>query len=87
MDSYLKADSPLPPDNRGARAFIDRRRELHAEAVQAAPDSHLELVIGGLTRVIFVIVGTVLGMVSSHFLEANSWNCGSLCHGYGLVTM
>ena len=27
------------------------------------------------------------GSVCSHFLETSSQNCGSLCHGYSLVTM
>ena len=37
------AQRPTSPLTNRARAFIDGRRELHAEAVQAAPDSHLEI--------------------------------------------
>ena len=71
---------------------IYRQREgLHAETAQSVLVVTLQLVIGGLTRVILVVSGTVNLLIQacflSHFLEANSWNCGSLCHGNSLVIM
>ena len=51
---------PTPPtDNQGARAFIDRRRGLHAETAQAALTVILKLVIGGLTSILLIVLGTV----------------------------
>ena len=47
------------PDNQGARAFIDRRRGLHAETIQSALTVILKLVIGGLTSLILLVLGTV----------------------------
>ena len=42
----------------GARAFIDRRG-LHAETAQPALTVIFKLVMGGLTRVILVVLGAV----------------------------
>ena len=65
--------------------FIDRRRGLHAETVQSALTVIFKLVMGGLTRVILVVLGAVnlqfRGSVCFHFFEANCWNCGSLSYG------
>ena len=52
----------LPPstlDSQWARVFIDRRRELHAERMQAALIAILKLLIGNLTSIIFIALGTV----------------------------
>ena len=48
-----------PANNQGARAYIDRGRGLHAETAQSAPTVILKLVIGGLTSVILIVLGTV----------------------------
>ena len=52
-----KADPPQP--NRWASAFIDGGRGLCAETAQAAPTGILKLVIGDLTSVILIVLGTV----------------------------
>ena len=70
----------------GARAFIDRRRGLLAETAEPALTVIFRLGIGGLISAIMVVLGTVPGPVCSHFFEASSWNCGSLCHGHHIVT-
>ena len=52
--------APLPPlAISGARAFIDRRKGLHGEIAQSALTVIFRLVIGGLTRVILIVLGTV----------------------------
>ena len=81
-----KADSP-PMDNQWVRAFIDRGRGSHAETVQSALTIILKLAIGGLISVILIVLGTVNLQFQFHFFEANSQNCGSLCHGYSLIIM
>ena len=55
--SCPKADSH--PDNQGARAFIDRGRGLQAETIRSALTVILKLVIGGLTSIISIVLGTV----------------------------
>ena len=57
-DACPKADSPLPRKS-GASALIDGGRGLRAEPAQAAPTGILNLVIGGLTSVILMVLGTV----------------------------
>ena len=42
-----------------ARAFINRRRELHAEIAQLSVTVILKLAIHGLTSIILVVLGTV----------------------------
>ena len=59
-----------PPDSQGARAFIGWGRGLHAESVWSALMVILKSVIGVLTSIIPIVLGTVIS--SSHFLEANS---------------
>ena len=81
--------TPLPLDKQGVRPFIDRVRQgrLHAETAQSALTA-FKLVISGLTSVILIVLGTVVsvpGSICSHFFEAGSRNCGSLCPGYSLV--
>ena len=53
---------PRPPatsrNNQGARAFIDGGRGLHAETAQSALTVILKLIIGGLTSVILIVLGT-----------------------------
>ena len=55
----VQRPTPPSPDNQGARAFIDRGRELHAETIQSALTVILKLVIGGLTSVISIVSGIV----------------------------
>ena len=51
---------PLPKlDCLGARAFIDRERGVQAETAPSALIVILILVIGGLTRVILIVLETV----------------------------
>ena len=54
---------------------------------QSALTVILNSVIGDLTSIILIkySYSSVPGWVYSHFLEASSWNCGSLCHNYNLV--
>ena len=57
---YLKANChSLQPQQSGDRAFVDRGRALHAETAQLALTVIFGLVIGGLTSVILVVLGTV----------------------------
>ena len=69
-EGWTSVQRPTPPtttthtrththSNRGARAFIDRRRGLHAETAQSALTVIFRLVIGGLTSVILIVLGTV----------------------------
>ena len=58
MDLCPKADSP-PQAPHGARAFIVRRRGLHAETAQSALTVIFKLVTGGLTNVILVVLGII----------------------------
>ena len=55
----VQRPTPPSPDNQGARAFIDRGRGLHVETIQSALTGVLKLVISGLTRVIWIVLGTV----------------------------
>ena len=68
----------------GGKSFY-RRRGLHAETAQSGLTVILKLVISGLICVILIVLSTlkssVPGSVCSHFLEANSQNCDTLCHG------
>ena len=57
MDICPKADSHHPLATSGAR---DRRKGLQVEAAQSAVTVIFKLIIGGLTRVIFVVLGTVI---------------------------
>ena len=85
----------LPPTtgNQSGRRFYRQRLgsgELHAETAQSALTFISKLVIGGLTSVILVVLSTVnlqFRSICSHCFEVISPNCGSLCHGYGLVIM
>ena len=58
------------------RAFIDRRRELHAETAQTALTVICRSVTGGLTSVVWLFKysqSSVPGSVCSHFPEATSY--------------
>ena len=86
---------PHPPtpatDNQWARAFIDRGRGLRAETEQSARIVILKLVVRWsdlhCLDCFKYSSSPVPGSVCSHFLEASSWNSGSLSHGYSLVIM
>ena len=85
------------PDKQGVRAFIDRIRVGRGSGVGAVTcrnstvisNSHLQLVIRGLTSSILVALGMVnlqfWGCTCSHFFAVNSPNCGSSNPGYSLV--
>ena len=66
-----KANSPfpLPPNKQWTRAFIDRRRGLHAETAQSALTVILKLVIGGLSSVILIVLGTVSVQFQGQFVS------------------
>ena len=59
MDAGNQGELCPPPDNQGARALIDRGRGLCAETAQSAQTVILKLVLGGLTSVILIVLGTV----------------------------
>ena len=93
-----KADSP-PLDKQGVRAFIDRVRvgwgKFHVERAVIS-NSHLQLVISGLTSIILVALGTVnlqlqdalvpmslrsiLGIVAAQVLSTVWSSCSKLLH-------
>jgi len=51
---------PTPPTgNQWGKSWLDRRRELHAETAQSAGTVIFKLVIGGLTSVTSIVLGTV----------------------------
>ena len=56
---HLSKGQLLTLTTSGARAFIDRRRGLHAEAPQSAVTAIFRLITGGLTSVILIVLGTV----------------------------
>ena len=57
--AYVKANPHPYLDDLGARGFIDRERELHAETAQSALTVILKLVIDGLISVFLIIITTV----------------------------
>ena len=75
--SVQRPTPPHPPphthSNRGARAFIDRRRGLHAETAQSALTVIFRLVIGGLTSVILIVLGTVNLQFQGPFVPISLW--------------
>ena len=83
------------PDNQEGIAFIGWEGDATCRTAQSALTVILKLVIGGLTSVVpassWLFQGYSLSSASEsvcfHFLEANSWNYGILCHGYSLVIM
>ena len=60
-----------PPDNQGARAFIDRGRGLPAETAQSALTGILKLVMGGLTSIILIVLGTISLQFQSQFVSTS----------------
>ena len=88
----VQRPTPSPPnDNQGARAFIDRGRGATCRNSTGSSDSHLEIGHWWSDQrpldCFNYNYSLIPGSVCSHFLEANSWNCGSFCHGYSLVIM
>ena len=85
----------LPHDKQRVRAFIDRvaraGRGVTCRNSTVISNSHLQLVIRGLTSSILVALGMVnlqfWGCTCSHFFAVNSLNCGSSNPGYSLVIM
>ena len=57
---HLSKGQLIPLATSGARAFIGRRRGLHAETAQATLTVIFKLIIGGLIRVILITLGTVV---------------------------
>ena len=79
--------SQLPEWQAGSKSFY-RQREGATCRNSTVSSVILKLVTGGLPSIILIILGMVLpGSVCFHFLEAKSWNCDSLCHGYSPVIM
>ena len=74
-DASNWGQSPTPPPlaTSGARAFIDRRRRLHAETAQSALTVIFRLVIGGLTSVILIVLGTVNLQFQGPFVPISLW--------------
>ena len=78
-------------DSQWVRALYIEGGGLHAETAQSPLITTLKLVISGLIILKLVIgcltdyfkcsYSSVPRSVCSYFLEASSWNCGSLCHG------
>ena len=88
VDSCPKVNSP--PDYEWARAITGGGRGLHVEKAQSALRVILKLVMGGLISHLDYLkysLSSVPGSGCSHFFEASSWSCGSLCHGYSLVVI
>ena len=96
-DASPKVDYPPPtiPWPSGGNSFYRLGGGATSRTTQSDLTVILKLVIGGLTSIVpassWLFQGYSLsstsGSVCSHFLEANSWNCGSLCHGYSPVIM
>ena len=63
-----KADPTLPSLTvSGARAFIDRRKVLHAETAQSALTIGFTLTIGGLSSIFLIVLSTVNFQLQSLF--------------------
>ena len=75
----------------GGKSFYRCREGLCAERAQAALTVILKLVTWSSDKhhldCFKYSYSSVPELVCSHFSEASSWNCGSLCHGYSLVIM
>ena len=56
MVAYVKANPHPYLDDLGARGFIDRERELHAETAQSALTVILKLVIGAPIKIILIVL-------------------------------
>ena len=84
---------PPPHDKQGVRLFIDRvgRGEVTCRNSTVISNSHVQLVISGLTSIVLVVLGivksSILGCTCFHFFEVSSQNCGSSSPGYSLVSM
>ena len=78
--------TPAPnPGNQRGQSFYRQEEGPRAETAQSALTVIFKLVISGLTSIILIVLGTVNLQFQGKFVcffEANSWNCGSLCHGY-----
>ena len=59
MVAYVKANPHPYLDDLGARGFIDRERELHAETAQLALTFIWKLVIGAPIRIILIVLSVV----------------------------
>ena len=81
MDFCPKANFPFT-DNQWTKAFVGKDRELHAETPQSTLIAVFKLVVQWSDQCHMIVLSIV--NLQSHFPEANSPNCGSLCHGYTL---
>ena len=84
--SVQRLTSP-PLATSGARAFIVRRRGLHAETAQSALTVIFKLVIGGLTSIILVVVGTVNLQFQGPFVPISLWPVLGIVAGIVLGTV
>ena len=82
---------PAPPHQSGGKSFCRQREGANAETAQSALAVILKLIMRRCDQhhldCFKYSQSSVPGLVCSHFLEASSQNCGSLCHGYSLVIM
>ena len=79
---------PTPPtDNQCARAFIGQGRGLHAETAQSALTVILTLVIGGLIRVILIVLGTVNLQFQGRFVSISLRPALRIVAAYVMVTV
>ena len=85
---YLKANCHSPqPQQSGDRAFIDRGRALHAETAQLALTVSFGLVIGGLTSVILVVLGTVNLQFQGQFASISLKPVLEIVAAYVMITV
>ena len=72
---------PMVNSSNYRKSFYRWRRRLNSETAQSALMVILKLVMQWFDQCHFS------GLVCSHFLEASSWNCLSLSHGYSFLIM
>ena len=84
--SVQRPTSPTPATG-GARAFIDRRRRPHAETEQSFLTVIFKLIIGGLTCVMLVVLGTVNIQFQGLFVPISLRPVVKLVAAYGMSTV
>ena len=84
--SIQRPTTPTPATG-GARAFIDRRRRPHAETEQSFLTVIFKLIIGGLTGVILVVLGTVNLQFQGLFVPISLRPVIKLVAAYGMGTV
>ena len=87
MQMSVQRPTPATPATGGARAFIDRRRRPHAETEQSFLTVIFKLIIGGLTCVILVVLGTVNLQFQGLFVPISLRPVIKLVAAYGMSTV